>query len=547
MDNNDYESINLASTLKSELNAKSPSRHSLYHQKVPVSESESYDDDEFEHDPEEFITDNHNDIKYEHIHREHILLYDKPDEQLAESNNTLTLGLLHLSELVPPLANQNFDEPTKHLSEQIRELENNLVEYSQVYSTLLREGDSNVAEIRSKVLRIFHQLSECYFSLNELYSRDASYTKSVHTYFDTWRLKRDRILQKMQRTKSVESKHGAKLAGLLNESTSVDNEIKELQSRIAALNEKKSLLSKEIEDTTSVLESRTALYGENLRYLELRGKEVLLEYLQNNGLPESDFTSLIKEQAIDLSFEFPKELNNVKEIEMEHENATAQSATHSTSIRDSKTASSIGMKPYEPPLEPAHLLTNDDSLLNHGHGPTAFEKGYAIGAQNSRIFKSQVQSLIHKVVLHVPQRSQLPQIQPNRTLTTTLDVEPITTFLRLRVDALNDLVMSTSKTAASYHGCDNQWNLVQQILASQEEKVESILKESTVDADTMPVIQTLMQTRDKLELAATSISLLHLGGILLQLVSDEINAVNEAFTVVTKEGHNTRSKQMKQS
>lgn len=107
--------------------------------------------------------------------------------------------------------------------------------------------------------------------------------------------------------------------------------------------------------------------------------------------------------------------------------------------------------------------------------------------------------------------------------------------------------MSTSKTAASYHGCDNQWNLVQQILASQEEKVESILKESTVDADTMPVIQTLMQTRDKLELAATSISLLHLGGILLQLVSDEINAVNEAFTVVTKEGHNTRSKQMKQS
>lgn len=56
------------------------------------------------------------------------------------------------------------------------------------------------------------------------------------------------------------------------------------------------------------------------------------------------------------------------------------------------------MKPYEPPPVATSNITrqntpppHDESLMNHGHGPTAFEKGYATGAQNSRLLKNQVQ------------------------------------------------------------------------------------------------------------------------------------------------------------
>lgn len=236
---NEYESINLASTLKSELKAKSPRNHAQYQQQVPVSESESYDDDEFEHDPEEFITDKHGDLPEEPCFKKDILHPSgQSDANLADSDNTLKLGLLHLSELVPPLNNQNFNEPIQYLSGRISTLERQLVEHTQNYNTLLNDGNSNVTEIRSAVLQIFHQLSECYFSLNELYSKDVSYTKSVNTYFNTWNSKRDRVLQKIKKAKSIESAHGAKLAELLNESAVVDDEIGDLQKRIAVLQNK---------------------------------------------------------------------------------------------------------------------------------------------------------------------------------------------------------------------------------------------------------------------------------------------------------------------
>ncbi|KAI5968389.1 hypothetical protein CANMA_002380 [Candida margitis] len=545
---NDYDSINLASTLKSELKAtSSPGQRSPYQQKIPVSESESYDDDEFEHDPEEFITNKHGDSQLEPIFQDFASrTTDEQDDQLAGSNNTLRLGSLHLSELLPPSNSQNFDEPIQHLSGRIKALEGKLIEHSQVYSTLLREGDSNVAEMRSVILQIFHQLSECYFSLNELYSKDMSYTKSVNTYFDAWNLKHDRVLSKIKREKSERSTHGAKLSRLLNESTALDDDIDELQQRVAVLQKKKLVLNKEIEDTTSVLESKTATYGENLRYLEQNGREILQDYLHYNGLPESDFTTLLKEQTIDLSFSMPKRSTFDVATNFEHPHSNMprlQPNANTTPISSVGNGGSIGMKPYEPPLVPSSptlpsqkpLPLHDESLMNHGHGPTAFEKGYAIGAQNSKLLKSQVQSFLHNVVSHVPKKSEVSQLKHlNRTVTTTLDVEPITTFLRLRVDALSDLVISTSKKAAYYHDCDKQWSQIQRIISLQEEQLERILKESKADEDITPVINALNQTRAQLELAMKPILLLNLGGVLSQLVRNEVEAVTEALSIVSK-------------
>lgn len=546
---NEYESINLASTLKSELKAKSPRNHAQNQQQVPVSESESYDDDEFEHDPEDFITNKHGDLQ------EHILHpSDQSDANLADSDNTLKLGLLHLSELVPPLNNQNFNEPIQYLSGRISTFERQLVEHTQNYNTLLNDGNSNVTEIRSAILQIFHLLSECYFSLNELYSKDVSYTKSVNTYFNTWNLKRDRVLQKIQKAKSIESAHGAKLAELLNESVVVDDEIGDLQRRIAVLQKKKSVLNKEIEDTTSVLESRTATYGENLRYLELNGREILLDYLSHNGLPESELATLVKEQTIDLSFTMPEKVNSDSETKLEYSISQPKANNNIGAVSENDAETSIGMKPYEPPPVATSTIMrqntpppHNESLMNHEHGPTAFEKGYATGAQNSRLLKNQVQGFFHKVILHVPRRNETPQFKPNSNTATTLDVGPITTFLRLRVEALNDQVINTSKTSALYHECNKQWAQIQQLMTSQEEKLEQILKGSKADGDDTPVLHVLTQTRDQLELAAKLISDMDSLEILLQLVNHEITAITEAILLVSKEGHNLGSKQLKQS
>ena len=533
---NDYESINLASTLKSELVAKSPRRNQ---QQVPVSESESYDDDEFEHDPEEFITDKHSDLVHEPQLRDDTLhLSDQQADMLADSNTTLRLSLIHLSELMPPLHNKNFNEPMQYLSGRIKNLERNLLEQTQSYSALLRKGDSTVADVRSKIQQTFRQLSEAYLSLNELYSKDASYTKSVCTYFDAWGVKRDRVLDKIQRAKSVESTHGAKLVSLLNETAVVDDEIKELQKRITVLQEKKTVLNKEIEDTTSVLESRTAICGENLRYLELNGREVLLDYLSYNGFPDSDLIALIKERDVDLSFTMPEKIEQEsKFIELK---LPPQIRKQSDSAGELNVQESIGMKPYEPPLvsdEPTPAPhKQDESLMNHGHGPTPFEKGYATGAQNSRLIKTQLQNIIQKVLQRASTVNESQQKQNNMS-TATLDIEPITTFLRLRVEALSDQVVNTTKMAALYHEYDKQWSQVQQIMALQEEKLEQILKESNATGDVSPVLQVLTQTQSQLELSYKSISDQDLQDTLSQLVKHEVGAVIEAVSMVVGQNH----------
>ncbi|KAG5422244.1 hypothetical protein I9W82_001339 [Candida metapsilosis] len=533
---NDYESINLASTLKSELVAKSPRRNQ---QQVPVSESESYDDDEFEHDPEEFITDKHSDLVHEPQLRDDTLhLSDQQADMLADSNTTLRLSSIHLSELMPPLHNKNFNEPMQYLSGRIKNLERNLLEQTQSYSALLRKGDSTVADVRSKIQQTFRQLSEAYLSLNELYSKDASYTKSVCTYFDAWGVKRDRVLDKIQRAKSVESTHGAKLVSLLNETAVVDDEIKELQKRITVLQEKKTVLNKEIEDTTSVLESRTAICGENLRYLESNGREVLSDYLSYNGFPDSDLIALIKERDVDLSFTMPEKIEQEsKFIELK---LPPQIRKQSDSAGESNVQESIGMKPYEPPSvsdEPTPAPhKQDESLMNHGHGPTPFEKGYATGAQNSRSIKTQLQNIIQKVLQRASTVNESQQKQNNMS-TATLDIEPITTFLRLRVEALSDQAVNTTKMAALYHEYDKQWSQVQQIMALQEEKLEQILKESNATGDVTPVLQVLTQTQNQLESAYNSIPSKDPQSILSQLVEHEVDAVIEAVSMVAGQNH----------
>ncbi|KAI5963380.1 hypothetical protein KGF57_001258 [Candida theae] len=541
---NEYESINLASTLKSELPIKLPKR---YQQQIPVSESESYDDDEFEHDPEEFITDKHADlVDGPHYDKESLHLSKDQSSLLADSNNTLNPSSLQLSKLVLPSAHQDFTEPMQYLSERIKSLERNLIEQRNRYSSSLKEGDSDLLQTRSKIQQIFHQLSECYFSLNELYLKDVSYTKSVSAYFDAWSLKRDKVLQKIQRAKSVESTHGAKLAGLLNESTKIDDEIRELQNRIVHLQEKKSILNKEIDGTTSVLESRTAICGENLRYLESKGKEVLIDYLSSNGFPGSDLANLIKERAVDLAFTMPEK----EEGNGESHHSMAQIVCNKDPVNDTKSEPSIGMKPYEPAPETTTIdtssqtipSTQDDSLRNHGHGPTPFEKGYATGAQNSKLVKNQVQSIIQKVLSRVPKRSESPQPKSNLGSTMTLDVEPITTFLRLRIDGLTNQVSGTAKMAALYHECDKQWSRIGHIMSLQEERLEKVLQESNSAGDIEPVLHTLTQTRDQLESAARSISFSDSRDILTQLVNSEINAVIDAISIV-KQQNERHSKQ----
>ncbi|CAI5758617.1 unnamed protein product [Candida verbasci] len=554
---NGFDSINLASTIQSGLTRR-PQVHSI----VPASTSEEedeennkYEDDlleeEDEIDPEEFILSNREDNSINSnsqrrtrtpsslqdtsfLEDSNILKsFDSmKDSILNQDNNKISAIDFNI------LPNQNNISPIEFLSSKIKQLSEDLESDSKLYEQFLKNGNSVIDKLRNKILFNFNQLSECYLSLNELYSKEKTYSESLLKSFKNWDDVRTNILAKVKLIKSEKSKYGKKMANLLNQSSELDNEIAEVELKLKSLRFKKLLLDKEIEDTSSVLESKTAKYVNTFKELEIRGKEAMTNFLQYNGVPESEISRIVQHEQVNVTF-----LKNVIATELK-----PQDSTPSAQIVQDQESKIIGMQPFNP--ENLIIQQQDLSSMNHDHGPTPYERGFAKGSQNSAQLKSQLNNVLKKLFEKLPNNESPVQNYPkakvddySNTVNEKLDLEPILKFLQSKSDALNDLIVQTSSKSAMYHNFSDVWNNVVSLLTKQEEKLKMVLEDSVVGKVNQEVVNVLNLTLNHLEIFLTQIQ--DFKNInkeetlqkeqLITLVHNDIDAVKQGLNLISSQ------------
>ncbi|KAG7664855.1 uncharacterized protein J8A68_001613 [[Candida] subhashii] len=466
----------------------------------------------------------------------------------------------------------NDTSPIEYVSDKIKHQLQDLNRNSKFHAAFLKQGDDRLHALRNSILNDYDQVSRNYYSLNELYSKDADYTERLYGAFKKWDQKRDKVLNKIKDIKSPKSKHGSKMMDLLNKSIGIDQEIEELEQKLQTLKTRKQVVTKEIEDTSSVLESKTAKYINIFRNMEETGKEEMLSFLISNGVPSAEVERIIKTVPVDVTF-----LNNITPTTLDHssvvnpaslaivsdpENVSAPTNVPSTTIfpqeNGSKATQQIGIQPYVLPDESntANKPKDDLWLKNHEHGPTPYEKGYAKGTQNSMAMKAKLQKVMKKVLestLPEPQtktnnnRSVLPRKTRvddlYNTISQKLDLVPIVKFLEHKMEALTDLTLETSKNAALFHDIGKCWNNACILLDSQEEKLHNALIESTPQANNEVVFGILTGSLKELNQILDSTTKLATKNneeqvrhkkLLQSMISNEVQAIIEGLRLVSQ-------------
>lgn len=565
--NNGFESINLASTILGPYQEEDTPIKRLH--SIPASTSE----DEDELDPEEFILnkvdkpttkDSHvlyNKFLDKHISDEqlsHLLDNHKPNlvttttlidsikesELLYNTMDSLMIKSINFPAAMYQSNDNNSQSPIEYLSNRVKLLTQELYEDSVKYGKFLQSGNNHIYQLRSRILQTFDQLSESHYSLNELYNKDMSYAETLHGSFKKWDQQRNKVLSKVKSIKSDTSKHGAKLFTLLDEVNDVDDEIKFLEAKLQQLRSKKEILNKEIEDTSSVLESRTAKYVDIFKDLENKGRSAITDFLQSNGVPEKEIDTIVRFSPVDITISSNYSLKKEPKKEI---HITKESIPQNESASKPANTPSIGMQPFIIPEAEANTKTPDLQSMNHDHGPTPFEKGYAMGTQNSTALKNKMNHIMKKFldslpttppsnISTIPATSRIKVDDLSNTISKRLDLDPIMVFLEHKVAALHDLAIKSSQNAALFHEFGRIWESVTKLMNSQEEKLESILKD---DSNPKLVTRILNSTLEQLNstLSALKNNPVTSGSpqdeVLISLITSEYNAIEQAVKLVS--------------
>lgn len=538
---NTFESISLASTKgKSRKSYDSPAINS----RVPESVSATSDDDEL--DPEEFLSQNLPEAlqkqrnvpidSFENLDKMGILnsttiLGDKDAKKFVDQiNNSNTISpvtenepqmsinstsslldsnilnsLQFLSQnpfdmaksnsvYFPKLDSTRSGEKAsliKSLLDTNKTLQDELHRNIRIQKKLLANGE-DTSRIRSFISHNFKQISENFYSLNELYSREVSYNESLHENFKKWDSRREKILKKISSIKSNRNKHGSKLEKLLGESDIIDNEISGLEKKLAALRSKKKLINAEIEDTSSVLESRTSKYVETFRNLEKQGTEALNEFINVNNIPSSEFENFVKYSPVDVTFSnnYKKNLkNSIIDIKSTESSPSTGIDTRSDKSHNDKIkAEFIGMQPFIAPEMSNN--TNDISLANQGHGLTPFEEGFEKGSKVSHTVRNNLNNFMKSLVSNplVANETYVSTRQiddVSNTINQKIDLASILKLLNIKEESSREILGYTSNQAMLYHEYGGIWDMVVDVIKIQESKLLAQLSESTLSKDVL--------------------------------------------------------------
>ncbi|ODV78583.1 uncharacterized protein CANTADRAFT_42614, partial [Suhomyces tanzawaensis NRRL Y-17324] len=425
-----------------------------------------------------------------------------------------------------------------------KELEHNL----QLHGQFLANGDSNLNKLRSMLFQNFEQLSQGYYSVSELYSREIELVESLFANFERWDNKRTKILDKIRSIKNPDKKYGIKLTQLLDKASDIDTEILELETRLATLRNHKTVINSEIEVTSSVLESKTSRYVEMLRGLENQGRQAMLSFLSTSGVPLTEVDNVVKTVPIDITF--IHEYNNMKSESIIKTPPAPLPAKHESIHR-----STMGIQPLIIPEEPPTQTSppaiksdpKDKELWNHGYGPSAYEKGYEKGVQVSSTVKQHIELFLQNFVRSPDSEytgKRVPQAKVDddtNTIREKLDLEPIVRLLDHKLNALNDLNQQASTDAILFHEYSVVWSDIVQRVKVQEDRLEDYMTESVPSPDTSdPTISriltdTLTYIQSQLLSMQTTLAKSTKHNPLIRAIGDEVDAIFSALAMVSKD------------
>lgn len=362
------------------------------------------------------------------------------------------------------------DSPLQFLQQQHNQLLSSLQTAIQSHNRALNKGSSKLNHIRNHISRLFGQISENQYALNELYIKEAGYNETMLAKFKAWDGKRNKILNKIKLVKSDGNNYGVKLTSLLDESSAIDEEIDELEIRLRSLKAKKLTLNSEIQHTSSVLESRTSKYVKSFQELDKNGELAIVNHLRLNGLSDEKVNTLVHKTKVNVSFgDNYKQRSRSKSLEK-------TSKDPKSSVKDPKSSDkspppSMGMQAYEIPAEvPAETPTP--------HSP--YDKGYYKGHRQSEKVKQTITRMIDHYMNpspHAPPLAVKVDDETN-TITQKIDLDPILTFLVHQVDAYKEMIRRTGEETTQFHNYFTIWKDICTLLMSQEQDLLTSLSQS---------------------------------------------------------------------
>lgn len=418
---------------------------------------------------------------------EFLLLQEKaraPSPPPLDSLNSTYSDLHSLSVLVLPFLEVNttlkeHNELIEHFQKRHAVLTRELATNVDAHRQVLENGD-DPSRIRSMIGQNLAQISQNYYSLHELYGKDILSTELLFSAFEGWDRRRTRILSKISTIKSTSNRHGHKLSQLLGERADIDSEIGVLEQKLADLRHKRTLVTSEIDKTASVLESRSSKYVELFRRLERLGLEAIHSFFDASLLPQSEVRSLVRHTPVDVKFR----LTSPTTPELGESPTATPEPTHTTEpsekltrekLSEKLTLLAVGMQPYvfeEPP--------QFDAEDGHGKGPSAYERGFAQGAHRSESVRLRINNFLQGLLKEKPRPPPKAQVVDDmeNTIVQKLDIEPIVTILSRKIDALEDLVLTTSKSSTQYHQLAQYWDDLVAVIAADEAKLSRQISES---------------------------------------------------------------------
>lgn len=362
----------------------------------------------------------------------------------------------------------------RYLLDKLESLKSDMKRDLQIHKEFLAEG-SDCKQIRDIIGDRFLQMSENHYSLNEIYNKESSMLRGFLQHLERWDSRRSKILNRVKSIKSDGHNFGVKLADLLRKRNDIDTEIEELESRLKVLRDNKVVVENEIDEASSVLESKSAKYVNLFRELEKQGERVITGFLLSSGLPQKDLQVLLRRNPVKAAFRYKAQESEqskqklVPKMPLKEASKTPPES-NPTSVQAQPPPQTMGAQAFE---------VNDEELPNFSE-LTAYEKGFEKGNEQlakvkktvstimEAIFKSQEQTKAHNESVD----DQLNMI------TDMIDLDPIIELLSYRIGASEDLSVVSSKLSAQLHHDGEAWRSISAALNGKESRLLELLSHS---------------------------------------------------------------------
>lgn len=398
-------------------------------------------------------------------------------------------------------------------------LDKELLNNTHIQRQMLESGDQRLGKVRNMIAQMFEQVADNHKMLHELYWNDLRNVSTLFENFKEWDIKRERVLKKIVSIKSSKHKYGSKLMELAGEAHKVDEEIDTLEQRIKTLKEKRSLLNAEIENTSSVLESRTSAYVQTFKNLEKEGNEAIQTILDLSGVSRSEQSNIIKKVPVDVTFshQFHKSLPN----------------------KDFEKLSSIGSTlPTSQNKQNHPTVAHGDKLSSQN----PYERGFSMGTELSHNAKIRLTTFVNSVlkpafISSLVQYSKSVLDDNNNTIREKLELEPILQLLNHKMQALKGLIDHHTNLEKSYRQYNLIWRDVIDILNQMENSLFSHISTSVLsgpDSTALTIIESnLNKIVERFKLQAQSSKIENTNDApIFEVLLNEIRAVTKATSIV---------------